>query len=84
MFWEGKMKNRVLYYTGLMILLAAFMAACTAGKKQYDTGMQLSQAGKYEDQVFANGTWAEGDWSGDGEFDTGDMILAFQKGGYVA
>lgn len=45
------MKNRVLYYAGLMILLAAFMAACTAGKKQYDTGMQLSQAGKYEDAI---------------------------------
>jgi tetratricopeptide (TPR) repeat protein len=34
-----------------MILLAAFMAACTAGRKQYDTGMQLSQAGKYEDAI---------------------------------
>ena len=45
------MKNRVLYYAGLMILLAAFMVACTAGKKQYDTGMQLSQAGKYEDAI---------------------------------
>ena len=45
------MKNRVLYYAGLMILMAAFMAACTAGKKQYDTGMQLSQAGKYEDAI---------------------------------
>ena len=45
------MKNRILYYAGLMILLAAFMVACTAGKKQYDTGMQLSQAGKYEDAI---------------------------------
>ncbi len=45
------MKNRVLYYAGLMILLVAFMVACTAGKKQYDTGMQLSQAGKYEDAI---------------------------------
>ncbi len=45
------MKNRVLYYAGLIILLAAFVAACTAGKKQYDTGMQLSQAGKYEDAI---------------------------------
>jgi tetratricopeptide (TPR) repeat protein len=45
------MKHRVLYYAGLMVLLAAFMAACTAGKKQYDTGMQLSQAGKYEDAI---------------------------------
>jgi len=45
------MKNRVLYYAGLMIIMAAFIAACTAGKKQYDTGMQLSQAGKYEDAI---------------------------------
>lgn len=36
------MKSRVLYYAGLMIIMAAFIAACTAGKKQYDTGMQLS------------------------------------------
>ncbi len=45
------MKHRVLYYAGLIVLLAAFVAACTAGKKQYDTGMQLSQAGKYEDAI---------------------------------
>ncbi len=45
------MKNRVLYYAGLMVFMAAFIAACTAGKKQYDTGMQLSQAGKYEDAM---------------------------------
>ena len=44
--------------------------------------VQVFQAGKYEDQIFANGSWAEGDWNCDGEFDTGDMILAFQTGGY--
>ncbi|MCA9200264.1 MAG: PEP-CTERM sorting domain-containing protein, partial [Planctomycetales bacterium] len=29
-----------------------------------------------------NSTWGTGDWNGDGEFDTSDMVLAFQDGGY--
>jgi hypothetical protein len=26
--------------------------------------------------------WAEGDWNGDGVFDSGDMVMAFQTGLY--
>ena len=29
-----------------------------------------------------NSTWATGDWNGDAEFDFGDLVLAFQDGGY--
>ena len=29
-----------------------------------------------------NSTWAEGDWNGDGEFDSNDFITAFADGGY--
>ncbi len=42
------------------------------------------QAGEYEDDVVGNSTFAEGDWNGDGEFDSGDIVLAFQTGNYLA
>jgi hypothetical protein len=40
------------------------------------------QSGRYEDDIQDNSTWATGDWSGDGEFSTADLLLAFQSGGY--
>ena len=39
-------------------------------------------AGQYEDSIATNSTWSTGDWNGDGEFDSGDFVLAFQEGGY--
>ena len=42
------------------------------------------QAGEYEDNLVGNSTWAEGDWNGDGEFDSADLVLAFQDNGFVA
>jgi hypothetical protein len=39
-------------------------------------------AGEYEDDRFANSTWATGDWDGDLEFGTGDLVNAFQAGAY--
>jgi hypothetical protein len=44
--------------------------------------VKVLQAGEYEDGVPRNSSWATGDWSGDREFDTGDMLVAFQDGGY--
>jgi hypothetical protein len=41
-------------------------------------------AGKFEDQVNFDATWADGDWNGDLEFSTKDIVAAFQEGGYVA
>ena len=38
------------------------------------------QAGKYESNSAA--TWAEGDWNGDGLFDTADFVLALNEGCY--
>ncbi len=29
-----------------------------------------------------NAGWAEGDWNGDGDFDSGDFVVAFQDGGF--
>ena len=38
--------------------------------------------GEYEDGIELNSTWATGDWSGNGEFDSADLVFAFQDGGY--
>lgn len=39
-------------------------------------------AGEYEDDIPGNSTWEEGDWNGDGDFDSEDFELAFQTGLY--
>ncbi len=39
-------------------------------------------AGLFEDEVARNSTWATGDWDGDGDFTTSDIVLAFEDGGY--
>jgi len=46
------MSKRINFNIGLSILLAAFLFACVgAGKKHYDTGMQLNSAGKYKEAI---------------------------------
>ena len=40
------------------------------------------EAGEYEDDLSLNSTWAEGDWNGDGDFTSKDMVAAFLDGGY--
>jgi hypothetical protein len=42
--------------------------------------MQVMAAGKYEDDVPQNTEFAEGDWDGDGEFTTRDLIAALAAG----
>ena len=32
------------------------------------------QLGEYEDNVAGNSVWEDGDWNGDGEFDSNDII----------
>jgi hypothetical protein len=46
--------------------------------------IKLFQLGEYEDGIAGNSTWDEGDWNGDGEFDSNDLLLAVTTGGYVA
>ena len=41
-------------------------------------------AGEYEDDVPGNSTFEEGDWNGDGDFDSSDFVAAFRAGTYVA
>ncbi|MBU1055197.1 MAG: hypothetical protein KKC46_15450 [Proteobacteria bacterium] len=38
-------------YVGLIFLLTVFMFSCAAGKKDYEVGMQLRQAGKFMDAI---------------------------------
>lgn len=45
------MNKRAIYYTGLIFLSVTFLFACAMGKKHYDTGMQLSSAGKYKEAI---------------------------------
>ncbi len=42
--------------------------------------VQVFRFGKYETSVESK--WSEGDWNGDGIFDTGDLVIALQDGGY--
>ncbi|MEZ6119653.1 MAG: hypothetical protein R3C28_24230 [Pirellulaceae bacterium] len=41
------------------------------------------QAGEYEDLIPTNSAFDEGDWNGDGEFTTADLVTAFQAGTFV-
>ena len=42
--------------------------------------LQVFKAGTYEQDESA--VWSEGDWNGDGFFDTTDLVAAFVDGGY--
>jgi hypothetical protein len=44
----------------------------------------IFQAGEYEDEIAGNSTWADGDWNGDGEFTTADLVAALQDGPFMA
>ncbi len=46
--------------------------------------VHVFQIGEYEDAIDGNSTWEDGDWDGDADFTTADMVLAFQTGGYSA
>ena len=40
------------------------------------------QAGEYEDDLLENSSWKTGDWNGDGDFNSGDLVTAFSDGGF--
>jgi hypothetical protein len=46
--------------------------------------VQVFRAGHYEDNRVSNSIWATGDWNGDREFTSADLVTAFQQGGYLA
>ncbi len=49
--------------------------------------VEIMQAGEYEDDVSShfehNSTWFEGDFDGDGDFTSGDLVFALQNSIYV-
>jgi hypothetical protein len=45
-------------------------------------GSSVFQAGEYEDGAVENSTWSTGDWNGDTEFNSRDLVVAFTGGGY--
>ena len=40
-------------------------------------------AGKYEDGIPDNASFEEGDWDGDGDFTSADIVFAFTQGNFV-
>lgn len=44
--------------------------------------LAVLQAGEYEDTLRRNSVWSEGDWDGDREATSRDIVLAFQEGAY--
>ncbi len=52
------------------------------GQFASDDLVEVLQWGQYGDAVANNSTWSSGDWDGDLEFDSGDLVLALQAGGY--
>ena len=44
--------------------------------------VQVFAAGEYEDDIPLNSLWQTGDWDGNGDFDTSDLVLAFTSGAY--
>ncbi len=52
----------------------------------FDSGdlVAVFAAGQYEDATPGNSTWETGDWDGDGDFTTTDLVVAFREGGYSA
>jgi tetratricopeptide (TPR) repeat protein len=45
------MKSNGYHRIGIIIAVTISLCACASGKKQYDVGMQLSQAGKYQEAI---------------------------------
>lgn len=45
--------------------------------------VHVFEAGVYEDDVLFNGTWSNGDWNGDLEFDTSDFVYLLERGTFV-
>ena len=53
-----------------------------AGPFNSDGCASVFQWGEHEDTIEDNSGWAEGDWNGDGDFDSSDFSFAFGEGGY--
>ena len=44
--------------------------------------VEVFRAGHYEDNIAMNSEWQQGDFDGDGDFTTTDLVTAFRDGAY--
>ncbi|MCP4195115.1 MAG: hypothetical protein GY768_31325 [Planctomycetaceae bacterium] len=51
---------------------------------KFDTSdlVTVFAVGRYEDSISQNAGWADGDWDGDLDFTSSDLVWAFRDGGY--
>ncbi len=80
---DGKLDERDLQYLVHDLLETRFGDANLDRRFDSSDLVQVFIQGEYEDHLTGNSTWAEGDWNGDGEFSSEDLVLAMQDGGYV-
>jgi hypothetical protein len=45
--------------------------------------VEVLAVGEYEDSTGDNSGWADGDWDGDQDFGSSDLVIAFADGGYT-
>ena len=45
--------------------------------------VQVFRVGEYEDEIPINSNWADGDWDGNQDFDSSDLVFALQRNRYV-
>ena len=69
-FWVHELKNTY------------FGDANLDGEFNTDDFTSIFQFAQYEDAIEGNSTWERGDWDGNGDFETGDLVRAFQDGGF--
>ncbi|MCA9196247.1 MAG: CotH kinase family protein [Planctomycetales bacterium] len=79
---DGLVDQQDLAFLVQVVLQTNFGDANLDGVFNSSDLVQVFQTSEYEDNEFANSTWAEGDWDGDGEFGSSDLVLAFQAGAY--
>ncbi|MBJ42538.1 MAG: hypothetical protein CMJ80_04485, partial [Planctomycetaceae bacterium] len=53
------------------------------GVFKHDDVVDLFAASEYEDGVAGNSGWRTGDFNGDKEFDSQDIVFIFSRGGYT-
>jgi len=65
------------------ILGTVYGDANVDGVFNHDDLVDLFAASEYEDGVAGNSGWRTGDFNGDKEFDSQDIVFIFSRGGYT-
>ena len=81
---DGQVDHADMEYLITRVLNTAFGDSNLDGIFNSADLVTVFVAGKFEDAIPQNSTWADGDWDCDGDFGTRDLVLAFQSGRYVS